>query len=69
MASNRLQQKAQDQTALAAQQDVLLTTDQAYYRLLNAQSLLEGGQGYGASQAGSSNSHRSSGEESIEERP
>jgi outer membrane protein len=40
VASNRLQQKAQDQTALATQQDVLLTTDQAYYRLLNAQSLL-----------------------------
>jgi outer membrane protein len=41
VASNKLQQKAQDQTALATEQDVLLTTDQAFYRLLNAQSLLD----------------------------
>ncbi|MBB6143907.1 outer membrane protein [Silvibacterium bohemicum] len=40
VASNRLQQKAQDEAALATQQDVLLATDQAFYRLLNAQSLL-----------------------------
>ena len=41
VATNRLQQKAQDQTTLATQQDVLLATDQAFYRLLNAQSLLQ----------------------------
>jgi outer membrane protein len=41
VATNKLQQKAQDQTALATEQDVLLATDQAFYRLLNAQSLLE----------------------------
>jgi outer membrane protein len=40
VATNRLQQKAQDQTTLATQQDVLLATDEAFYRLLNAQSLL-----------------------------
>src|SRR5580658_4150546 len=39
VATNKLQQKAQDQTALATEQDVLLATDQAFYRLLNAQSL------------------------------
>ncbi len=41
VATSRLQQKAQDQTTLATQQDVLLATDQAFYRLLNAQSLLQ----------------------------
>jgi outer membrane protein len=41
VASNKLQQKAEDQTAIATEQDVLLTTDQAFYRLLNAQSLLD----------------------------
>ncbi len=41
VATNRLQQKAQDQTTLATQQDVLLATDQAFYRLLNAQALLQ----------------------------
>jgi outer membrane protein len=41
VAMNKLQQKAQDQTALATEQDVLLATDQAFYRLLNAQSLLD----------------------------
>ncbi len=41
IATNRLQQKAQDQTTLATQQDVLLATDEAFYRLLNAQSLLQ----------------------------
>jgi outer membrane protein len=41
VATNKLQQKAQDQTALATEQDVLLATDQAFYRLLNAQSLLD----------------------------
>jgi outer membrane protein len=40
VATNRLQQKAQDQTTIATQQDVLLATDEAFYRLLNAQSLL-----------------------------
>jgi outer membrane protein len=41
VATSKLQQKAQDQTALATEQDVLLATDQAFYRLLNAQSLLD----------------------------
>jgi outer membrane protein len=41
VATSKLQQKAQDQTALATEQDVLLATDQAFYRLLDAQSLLE----------------------------
>jgi outer membrane protein len=41
VASNRLQQKAEDRTAIATEQDVLLITDQAFYRLLNAQSLLD----------------------------
>jgi outer membrane protein len=41
VATNRLQQKAQDQTTLATEQDVLLATDEAFYRLLNAQSLLD----------------------------
>jgi outer membrane protein len=40
VATNRLQQKAQDQTTIATRQDVLLATDEAFYRLLNAQSLL-----------------------------
>ena len=39
--TNKLQQKAQDQTALATEQDVLLAADQAFYQLLNAQSLLD----------------------------
>ena len=41
IAMNKLQQRAQDQTALATEQDVLLAADQAFYRLLNAQSLLD----------------------------
>jgi outer membrane protein len=41
IATNKLQQKAQDQNALATEQDVLLAADQAFYRLLNAQSLLD----------------------------
>jgi outer membrane protein len=41
VASHKLQRKAEDQTALATEQDVLLTTDQAFYRLLNAQALLD----------------------------
>jgi outer membrane protein len=41
VATSKLQRKAQDQTALATEQDVLLATDQAFYRLLNAQSLLD----------------------------
>ena len=40
VAANKLQQKAQDSTALATGQDVLMATDEAFYRLLNAQSLL-----------------------------
>jgi outer membrane protein len=41
VATSKLQQKAEDQTALATEQDVLLATDQAFYRLLDAQSLLD----------------------------
>jgi outer membrane protein len=41
VATSKLRQRAQDQTALATEQDVLLATDQAFYRLLNAQSLLD----------------------------
>ena len=41
VATSKLQQKAQDQSALATEQDVLLATDQTFYRLLNAQSLLD----------------------------
>jgi outer membrane protein len=41
IATSKLQQKSQDQNALATEQDVLLATDQAFYRLLNAQSLLD----------------------------
>ena len=41
VATNKLQQRAQDQTAIATEQDVLLATDQAFYGLLNAQSLLD----------------------------
>jgi outer membrane protein len=41
VASSRLQAKAQQQNALATEQDVLIATDQAFYRLLDAQSLLE----------------------------
>jgi outer membrane protein len=41
VATNKLQQEAQNQTTLATQQDVLLATDQAFYRLLDAQSLLD----------------------------
>jgi outer membrane protein len=41
VATNKLQKEAQDQTTLATQQDVLLATDQAFYRLLDAQSLLD----------------------------
>jgi len=41
VASSRLQEKAQDRSAAATEQDVLFATDQAFYRLLNAQSLLD----------------------------
>jgi outer membrane protein len=41
VATNRLQQQAQNQTTLATQQDVLLAADQVFYRLLDAQSLLD----------------------------
>jgi len=41
VAMSKLQQKAQDRTALATEQDVLLATDQAFYRLLDAESLLD----------------------------
>jgi outer membrane protein len=37
----KLAEKAQQQTALATEQDVLLATDNAFYRLLDAQSLLD----------------------------
>ena len=37
----KLQEKAQQQTALATEQDVLIATDNAFYRLLDAQSLLD----------------------------
>jgi outer membrane protein len=41
VATNKLQQQAQNLTTLATQQDVLFATDQAFYRLLDAQSLLD----------------------------
>jgi outer membrane protein len=41
VATSRLQAKAQEQSAVATEQDVLLATDQAYYRLLDAQSILD----------------------------
>ena len=41
VASNKLQQRAQDRTTIATQQDVLMATDTAFYRLLNVQSLLQ----------------------------
>jgi outer membrane protein len=41
VATNKLQQKAQDRTTVATQQDVVMATDTAFYRLLNAQSLLQ----------------------------
>jgi outer membrane protein len=40
IATNKLQQKARDRTSIATEQDVLLATDEAFYRLLDAQSLL-----------------------------
>ena len=41
VANSNLLAKAQVQTAIATEQDVLLATDQAFYRLLDAQSLLD----------------------------
>lgn len=41
VANAHLLEEAQQKTALATQQDILLATDQAFYRLLNAQSLLQ----------------------------
>jgi outer membrane protein len=41
VATNKLQQKAQDRTTVATEQDVLMATDEAFYRLLNSQSLLD----------------------------
>ena len=41
VANSRLLAKAQEQTAVATEQDVLYATDQAFYRLLDAQSLLD----------------------------
>jgi outer membrane protein len=41
VATNKLQQKAQDSTTVATEQDVLMATDEAFYRLLDAQSLLD----------------------------
>jgi len=40
VATNKLQQKAQDRTTIATEQDVLIAADEAFYRLLDAQSLL-----------------------------
>lgn len=40
IATNKLQQKAQDRTTIATEQDVLIAADEAFYRLLDAQSLL-----------------------------
>jgi outer membrane protein len=40
IATNKLEREAQDRTAVATEQDVLMATDEAFYRLLNAQSLL-----------------------------
>lgn len=40
IATDRLRQQGEDQTALATRLDVLLETDEAFYRLLNAQALL-----------------------------
>lgn len=41
VANAKLQEKAQQQSALATEQDILLATDNAFYRLLDAQSLLD----------------------------
>jgi outer membrane protein len=41
VANAKLLQKAQQQTAMATEQDILLATDHAFYRLLDAQSLLD----------------------------
>lgn len=41
VATDKLQQRAHDKTAIATQQDVLMAVDAAFYRLLNAQSLLQ----------------------------
>ncbi len=41
VATNRLQQEALDKTTVATKQDVLFAADQAFYRLLDAQSLLD----------------------------
>lgn len=41
VANAKLLEKAQQQNAMATEQDVLLATDEAFYRLLNAQSLLD----------------------------
>lgn len=41
IANQKLMERAQQQTALATEQDVLLATDNAFYRLLDAQSLLD----------------------------
>ena len=41
VANSKLLEKAQQQNAQATEQDILLVTDQAFYRLLDAQSLLD----------------------------
>ncbi len=41
VAAANLMQRAQESNALATEQDILLATDQAFYRLLDAQSLLD----------------------------
>jgi outer membrane protein len=41
VASSKLQEKAQDANALATTEDIVLTTDQAFYNALQAQALLK----------------------------
>lgn len=41
VASAKLMQRSKESSALATEQEILLATDQAFYRLLDAQSLLE----------------------------
>ncbi len=41
VANSKLLAEAQEKTAVATEQDVLLATDEAFYRLLDAQSLLD----------------------------
>jgi outer membrane protein len=41
VASQKLHQRAQEQTALATEQDILFATDQAFYQLAEAQAILQ----------------------------